>query len=756
MPATHTSTNALAKRRALLARAGRLHWGHWLVVALSLAVTLGAWAFSSRQVEQRTEARFAREAEQVQRLITERMEKYEDALWSGVAAMHAHGGAMSYHEWKRFANSLQIDTKYPGINGIGVIHEVTPEALDDYLLEQRQHRPEYKIHPPHREQEYLPITYIEPVETNAPAVGLDMAHEQNRYAAARRARATGTAQITGPIVLVQDSAKTPGFLFYAPYYTGSTRGRVDHADASSEFLGLVYAPFVVNKLMLGTLHKENRHVGVSITDAGQVIYDEHHATEPDFDANPLFQTTLTTDLYGRTWSLDIRSAHSFRDSVHHSLPLMILLGGILIDILLVTLFVALTRSNRRAISFADAVAAELEESVAEVRRLQAAATASSDGFWSWDLGDNVWYSDRFKKLLGYEPDEFPHSLEAFKSRLHPDNLAPVEAALTSHLEGQVPYDVTYRLMTKAQGYRWFRARGQLERDDAGTPINMSGSIIDMTDLIEAQSRLEAHTIELEQSNRELDDFAYIASHDLREPLRGIAHYSSFLLEDYAEKLDDEGKNMLETLPRLASRLEDLVDSLLYYSRVGREPLETEEVPLDGVVDETLELLQHSLDERGVTVHRSSALPTKLCDRTRIGNIFANLIGNAAKYNDKDEPTITVGMIEDPQTAEPVFYVRDNGIGIRDKDRERIFAIFRRLHGRNEFGGGVGAGLTIVRKMIEQHSGAIWVRSVPGEGTTFYFSLGPVNGEPCLPDDAAAEEARLAGSDDSTKRLTEQG
>lgn len=227
--------------------------------------------------------------------------------------------------------------------------------------------------------------------------------------------------------------------------------------------------------------------------------------------------------------------------------------------------------------------------------------------------------------------------------------------------------------------------------------------------------------ELDQSNKELDDFAYIASHDLKEPLRGIHNFSSFLLEDYGGKLDDEGRSKLETLMRLTRRMETLIDSLLQYSRLGRVDLAIDRVDLNEIVAEILDSLAISLREEKVEVRVPRPLPVVRADRVRVGEIFQNLIVNAMKYNDKAEKWIEIGWREDLD-GPPVFYVRDNGIGIPEKHQDAVFRIFKRLHGRDKYGGGTGAGLTIVKKIVERHHGRIWVESSAGEGTAFYFTL----------------------------------
>ncbi len=228
--------------------------------------------------------------------------------------------------------------------------------------------------------------------------------------------------------------------------------------------------------------------------------------------------------------------------------------------------------------------------------------------------------------------------------------------------------------------------------------------------------------DLERSHAQLDDFTYIASHDLKEPLRGIHNFAQMLQEDYGDKLDDEGRSRLATLTRLSQRMDDLLNSLLEYSRVGRADFADVPVDLNQVVAEALEVLRPRSDAQKTVIRLLSPLPFVRGDRSRLGEVFVNLIGNAIKYNDKASKWVEIGVAPMPSTGRAALFVRDNGIGIRPEHFEQIFQIFRRLHGRDEFGGGSGAGLTITRKIIERHGGEIAVESIPGEGTTFHFTL----------------------------------
>jgi two-component system, chemotaxis family, sensor kinase Cph1 len=243
-------------------------------------------------------------------------------------------------------------------------------------------------------------------------------------------------------------------------------------------------------------------------------------------------------------------------------------------------------------------------------------------------------------------------------------------------------------------------------------------------------------LELERSNSELDSFAYIASHDLKEPLRGIHNYSSFLIEDYADVLNSEGVSKLQTLVRLTQRMEDLINSLLHFSRLGRVELALQRSDINQLVRNALDVLSISLESANVEIRMPRSLPAVKCDRVQISEVFTNLISNAIRYNDRAQKWVEIGYLDEVESPkiyssegseefpEPTvtFYVRDNGIGIRERHLDTIFRIFKRLHGPTKYGGGTGAGLTIAKKIVERHGGKLWVESTQGEGSTFYFTL----------------------------------
>ena len=242
---------------------------------------------------------------------------------------------------------------------------------------------------------------------------------------------------------------------------------------------------------------------------------------------------------------------------------------------------------------------------------------------------------------------------------------------------------------------------------------------DITERMELAAEREFLISSLSRSNAELENFAHIASHDLKEPLRAISNHSSFLLEDYEDRLGADGVKRLHRLQALTARMEKLISDLLYFSRLGQNDLSIRETDFNEVIADIRDTLEDTLEDRNARIEVPQSLPVVVCDSVRVTELFRNLITNAIKYNDSEPKRVEIGVREgDPQ----VFYVRDNGIGIDEKFREDAFRLFKRLHSQKLYGEGTGAGLTFVKKIVEQHGGKIWIEPAEGGGTVFCFTL----------------------------------
>jgi PAS domain S-box-containing protein len=274
---------------------------------------------------------------------------------------------------------------------------------------------------------------------------------------------------------------------------------------------------------------------------------------------------------------------------------------------------------------------------------------------------------------------------------------------------------------------WVRWRADPWRPPAG--VDVQGMVL-YTEIItsrkESEARLRASAADLSRSNSELEAFTYSVSHDLKEPLRTIEAFSQFLLEDYKDKLDEQGQDYLQKLATASARMKQLIEDLLALSRIGRRDDPTSKVDVGRLVGGVVEGLRVMIGERSVHIAVEQGLPDVRGDAARLEQIFGNLITNGIKFNRSAIPSIKVGVRESDDSS-VTFYVADNGIGIDPAYHERIFGIFQRLHRREEFEG-TGAGLAIVKRAVESLGGAVSVESDGASGSTFVFSLPAVGSD----------------------------
>lgn len=232
-----------------------------------------------------------------------------------------------------------------------------------------------------------------------------------------------------------------------------------------------------------------------------------------------------------------------------------------------------------------------------------------------------------------------------------------------------------------------------------------------------ESKIKKINKDLKRSNQDLENYSYVVSHDLKAPLRSIKSFGGFLLEDYSDVLDDDGKNYLNRIIKAATHMDDLIGDLLLLSRVGRKFIEEEEVDLNNLLDEIKMDIQSSLQENKAEIH-SDPLPIIITQKTWIRQLFMNLITNGLKFNKSERPGIWIKVKE--KENEYQFSVTDNGIGISPEYHEKIFQLFQRLHTNTEYEG-TGAGLTICKKIVEDFGGTLCVESEPGKGSTYIFT-----------------------------------
>jgi PAS domain S-box-containing protein len=327
------------------------------------------------------------------------------------------------------------------------------------------------------------------------------------------------------------------------------------------------------------------------------------------------------------------------------------------------------------------------------------------------------FNREYVNMLGYTPDELR---QLRYQSLTPEKWHAMESDIIDQQILKRGYSDVYEKEYRRKDGTVFpvELRAFLLRDASGQPGNIWGIARDITARKSIESRLQKVVEDLARSNQELEQFAYIASHDLQEPLRMVASYTQLLAERYENQLDDKAKLYIGYAVDGALRMQQLINDLLTYSRLNTRAKAPELVDVNNVVFDVFRNLQVAIDESRASV-TTDELPTLRADASQLVQVFQNLIANALKFRRDEPPHIRVSARDDGQYW--CFSVQDNGIGIEAKYAERVFVIFQRLHTRQEYPG-TGIGLAVCKRVVDRHGGKLWFESEPGKGTTFFFTL----------------------------------
>jgi PAS domain S-box-containing protein len=351
-------------------------------------------------------------------------------------------------------------------------------------------------------------------------------------------------------------------------------------------------------------------------------------------------------------------------------------------------------------------------------KLRLAIEGADASMWFWNLEKDIFeWTDRYKTIFGIDPDP-EMSYNNFLKSVHPEDREKVINITQRAMQYGEDFKVELRTIWPDRSIHWVYALGRLFYDVQGKPKEMIGIAIDITPSKVAEQELQETLKQLKRSNAELEQFAYVASHDLQEPLRMITSFLQLLQRRYENQLDSDANEFIQFAVDGAARMQELVSDLLTYSRIGRKTGKFEDVNTEDI------LKQITFDSR-VLIEENNAdisyedLPVVCADYTQLVQVFQNLISNSIKYNEQERPAIHISA--EKKVNDWIFKVKDNGIGIDSRHGDRVFKIFQRLHGRDEYEG-TGIGLAIVKRIIEQHGGMIWYDSKPGEGSIFYFSI----------------------------------
>ncbi len=329
-------------------------------------------------------------------------------------------------------------------------------------------------------------------------------------------------------------------------------------------------------------------------------------------------------------------------------------------------------------------------------------------------------SHQFAKIAGYNEDELMET--PYLNLVLKEDRKAVKENTVKMLKGERSSAYEFRIVTKRARIKWVM--------ETVTPIFYQrrratlGNLTDITERKQAEEKLKQITADMQRSNTELEQFAYVISHDLQEPLRMVTSYVQLLAKRYHSKLDADADEFITYSVDGAKRMQALLNDLLEYSRVGTRGKPFSLTNCEDVIKQAMANLKLTIEESGALVSYDT-LPVVMADEGQLVQLFQNLIGNAIKFCRQESPRIHISSTRKYNVL--VFSVRDNGIGIDSQHTQGIFEIFRRLYTREEYPG-TGMGLAICKKIVERHGGHIWVQSQPGEGSTFYFTIQATGGK----------------------------
>ncbi len=366
-------------------------------------------------------------------------------------------------------------------------------------------------------------------------------------------------------------------------------------------------------------------------------------------------------------------------------------------------------------------------------RLNFALKKSHTGGWELDLeGRSVRRTLEHDRIFGYDTILPEWTYETFLSHVLPEDREDVDRGFRAAVRTRTEWDFECRIRRVDGEVRWVWGICEYQRDEDGQTETMAGIVQDITPRKRAEEeilqlnasleqRVQERTSQLAAANQELEAFSYSVSHDLRAPLRAVDGFSRMVVEDYSERLDDEGRRMLGVIRSETQRMGRLIDDLLAFSRLGRQQMELEEIDMREIAQAVFDE-QVAQEPAGRNFHLVIRdLPPVRATATMIRQVWVNLIGNAIKFTKGRDPAeIEIGAMEG-EDGVPVYYVKDNGAGFDMRFADKLFGVFQRLHSAEEFPG-TGVGLALVQRIVHRHGGTIWAQGEVDRGATFYFTI----------------------------------
>jgi len=704
-----------------------------VLLVCSVVLFLVAWKVSRDHLKEKIKDKFEYRVSNIESNIRARMSAYEQVLRSGVGLFQA-GDTVTRTQWRSFVHTLRLGDFYPGIQGIGFTVRLHPQEVERLTKKVRSEGfPDFKVWPEGEREEYHSIIYLEPFQgRNLRAFGYDMYTGQKRRQAMQRAAETGQPALSQMLVLVQETGKDvqKGCLMYLPVYNRN-RSLATVQERQAALKGFVYSPFRINDLMHGILGAVPPEVEFEIydgtgTDTLHLFYTSHGYRAQKHKAD--LSTIRSLEVAGHHWTLVFTSRPQLVSSFEANQPNIIAIAGILVNLFLLFVLMkihSLSSHNRHL----------AERFKAEKERYEIVSLSTNDIIWEWDLLSNTFhFNQNYQTVLGYQQPGSGISFDTWISHLHPDDREQTVLKLHAFARNHAKFwSGEYRLLKADGSSIYILDRGRLIYDSSGHAVSMVGSMINITERRQAEEAqihfneelektVQARTIALQKSNEDLERFAHVTSHDLKEPVRKMLISIDLLKARYQNKLG-EGVLLVDKLAKSASRLNQMIESVLAYSTVNYESKKAEPVNLNEIMQHICEDLELIIAEKKAHIS-FSALPIIEGSPVLLYQLFYNLVHNALKFSrDGVQPVIAIHSAPLSIVPDEIVQIKvaDNGIGFNPEEAPKIFQSFVRLHPKDRYEG-TGLGLALCQRITERHGGTIEAFGSPGKGATFILHL----------------------------------
>jgi PAS domain S-box-containing protein len=712
----------------------------WVVLICDLIVTMGLWYFVNNNAKNEAFGRFKFRSHEIKVAIKERLSAYEQVLKGGVGLFESVQLGVDREMFKTYVENLNIDERYPGIQGIGFSIPVFPNEIEKHIHEVRESGfPKYTIKPEGKRDHYTAIIYIEPFnDRNLRAFGYDMFSEPVRRNAMKRARDTGRPSITGRITLVQETNEDiqTGFLMYLPLYKKNSPLRTIE-ERRAALYGYIYSPFRTRDFLEGVLGQRK------IPDMAFGLFDGNelkkefllYESNPDHNiASSLFKESLQVEFNNHIWSLELNSLKEFETTIEKEKSIAVLVIGLIVSLVFFTVLWLTHTARNRAVQHSKELANtiyELKESESHIlsiqknlqvkeSELEQAQEIAHFGSWSWDIKrKHLFWSDEIYRILGLDKEELNPSYKKLLRSIHNEDRELVNRANQESLIGKNGYDIKYRILLPHGEVKYIHQKSKTQYDSEGYPLKMVGIIHDITERKVTEDKIRQTKNQLVHSEKlsALGKLTGSIAHEFNNPIYGI----SLILQQLSQetKLNEEHHLGLNIAIKECNRMALLISKLReFYKPSNQNKVQAD---INTLIKDIVGLVNKNLTLRKIELELNLAekLPMVNCVEDQIKQVILNIINNAEeailKWTAEKKITITTELF----SSGIQIHFRDTGQGIPKENIKNLFDPFFTTRSSVK---GSGLGLSISHGIIKDHGGNINAESNGIKGANFSIYL----------------------------------